>query len=73
MITASHAAVGVSTASITAALTTLLTNFHGLDADHASAAAFLIVAFGGAISAFASRIAPKPDAGAAQPPAQPQS
>lgn len=44
-----HATVGVAGISGMAALTTLLTGWHGLDGDHASAAAWLICAgFGGA-------------------------
>lgn len=39
---ASHAAMGVGAGGATAYLTTLLTGFHGLDADHAAAAAGLM-------------------------------
>jgi hypothetical protein len=46
---ATHAAVGVSATSSVAMLTVLLTGFHGLDADHAAAAAWLTTtALGGA-------------------------
>ncbi len=38
-----HATVGVTATASMAALTTLLSGFHGFDAEHASAAAFLIV------------------------------
>jgi hypothetical protein len=45
----SHVSVGTGAISAMAALTTLLTGFHGLDADHAAAAAWLIcAAIGGA-------------------------
>lgn len=44
-----HGLVGVGATSATAWLTTLLTGFHGLDADHAAAAAGLIVMGAGAI------------------------
>ena len=39
----SHAAVGVSATSAVAALTTILTGFHGLNGDQAAAWAWLIV------------------------------
>jgi hypothetical protein len=38
-----HATVGVTATAAMAALTTLLTGFHGFDEPHAAAAAFLIV------------------------------
>lgn len=38
-----HATVGVSATTATAWLTTLLTGWHGMDSDHAAAAAGLIV------------------------------
>lgn len=44
-----HAAVGVGSISAMDALTTLLTGWHGLDADHATAAAWLVCAVAGAI------------------------
>lgn len=51
---ATHVTVGVTATSAMAALTTLLTGWHGLDAPHASAAAFLIVTgIGGIGMAFA--------------------
>lgn len=47
---ASHAAVGVGTTASTAWLTTLLTGYHGLDSDHAAAAAGLITLIVGALA-----------------------
>jgi hypothetical protein len=45
---ATHVVVGSATTSAMAALTVLLTGFHSLDADHAAAAAWLLVTAGGA-------------------------
>lgn len=49
----SHASVGVGSASAVAALTTLLTGFHGWDGSKAAAAAWLITAIAGGVSAAA--------------------
>jgi hypothetical protein len=43
-VNSSHVSVGTGAISAMAALTTLLTGFHGLDGDHAAAAAWLICA-----------------------------
>ena len=51
---ATHVAVGATTMSAMAALTILLTGFHGLDAAHAAAAAWLICAAVGAAYAQAA-------------------
>ena len=56
-ITTAHAAVGVTASSITGYLTTLLTGYHGLDADHASAAAAIITIVGGSITMVAAKVA----------------
>jgi hypothetical protein len=50
-MSASHATVGIGATSAMAALTTLLNGFHGIDSDHASAAAWLLITGGGAIYA----------------------
>jgi hypothetical protein len=50
-MSASHATVGIGATSAMAALTTLLNGFHGMDSDHASAGAWLIVTGAGAIYA----------------------
>jgi hypothetical protein len=50
-MSASHATVGIGATSAMAALTTLLNGFHGMDSDHASAAAWLLITGGGAIYA----------------------
>lgn len=55
---ATHAAVGVAAGSVTGALTTLLTGWHGLDAAHASAAAFLITTTLGVAGALLVRFIP---------------
>lgn len=46
-----HVTVGTASISAMAALTTLLTGWHGLDTDHAAAAAWLICMAVGAIYA----------------------
>jgi hypothetical protein len=48
---ASHGMIGVGATSGMAMLTVLLTGFHGLDGDHASAAAWWILTGSGAIYA----------------------
>ena len=49
-----HATVGIGATSSMAALTTLLSGFHGLDGEHAAAAAWLIVTGAGACYALAA-------------------
>lgn len=49
-----HAAVGIGGTSAVAMLTVLLTGWHGLDADHAAAAAWLIATGVGAIYGMAA-------------------
>lgn len=53
---ATHATVGMGTTTATVWLTTLLTGFHGLDADHAGAMAGLITIIVGGIGMVAGRI-----------------
>jgi hypothetical protein len=48
-VNSTHVTVGTGAISAMAALTTLLTGFKGLDADHAAAAAWLICAAVGGI------------------------
>lgn len=54
---ATHATVGVGTTTATVWLTTLLTGWHGLDSDHASAMAGLVTLVAGGIAVVAGRIA----------------
>ena len=48
-ISMGHAAVGIGSGATVVALTTLLTGWHGYDAAHAGAAAFLLMSGGSAV------------------------
>lgn len=52
----SHIATGVGASTATAWLTTLMTGWHGMDGDHAAAAAGLITLGGGAVIAIIAKI-----------------